>query len=90
MIIEMLLDVIYNLFSLLTSHINIPSLPAEVEGYLITFFDYLEVGAGILANYSHFDYLMILFSFIIVVDVAIKVYHFVMWILKKIPVAGVE
>lgn len=35
MIIEMVMNVIYSVFALLTKPINIPDLPANVEGFLI-------------------------------------------------------
>lgn len=90
MIIEMLLNAIYNVFKLLTTPINIPDLPADAFGYVNQFFDYMVMGAGILANYTPFDYLMIIFGILLAVDVGIMLYHFVMWILKKIPMLGIE
>lgn len=90
MIIEMLLDMLYGLFSLLTSPINIPSMPPETESYISQFFSYLTAGAGILSNFTPFGYLMILFGIILAVDIGIKLYHFVMWILKKIPMISVS
>lgn len=90
MIIELLLDMIYGLFSLLTALIEIPQMPDEATAYITQFFDYLAMGAGILANYTPFGYIMILFGVILAVDVGIKLYHFVMWILKKIPMLGIS
>lgn len=90
MIIEMLLDALYSLFSLLTSAINIPGLPTEANDYITQFFSYLTAGAGILANYTPFAYIMVLFGVILAVDVGIKLYHFVMWIIKKIPMLGIS
>lgn len=69
---------------------EIPKLPPTVYEYVEQFFGYLEVGAGILANYVHLPYLMTLFTIILAVDGAILIYHLVMWILKKIPVLGIE
>ena len=90
MIIELLLDAVYNIFSFMTSPISIPSLPTEVHNYITSFFEYLEMGAGILANYTPFSYLMVLFGCIIAIDVGIKVYHFIMWVIKKIPMLGMS
>lgn len=90
MIIELLLDCIYGLFSLLTAVIKIPQMPTEATTYITQFFDYLEAGAGILANYTPLGYIMILFGVVLAVDVGIKLYHFVMWILKKIPMLGIS
>lgn len=90
MIIELLLSALYNVFSLLTTPMNIPQLPENATQYITEFFGYLETGAGILANYTHFAYIMSLFGIIIAVDVGIKLYHFVMWVIRKIPMAGMS
>lgn len=90
MIIELLLDALYSVFKVLTTPINIPQMPMETEQYIAQFFDYLEMGAGILANYSPFGYLMVLFGVLIAVDIGIMLYHFVMWIIRKIPLAGIS
>lgn len=90
MIIKLFLDAMYQVFSALVSVISIPSMPAEVEGYVSQFFGYLTAGAGILANYTPFSYLMILLGVIIAVDVGIMIFHFVMWIIRKIPMAGMS
>lgn len=90
MIIEMFLNALYNIFKLFTTPINIPDFPPQATEYIEQFFNYIEMGAGILANYSPFGYLMILFGVLIAVDIGIMVYHFVMWIIRKIPLAGMS
>lgn len=89
MIIELLLDVIYNIMSKLMV-LNIPDLPTEVHGYIDTAFDYIVAGAGVVANYVPLDYLMILFTVLLAIDAGILVYHLVMWVLRKIPMLGIE
>jgi hypothetical protein len=90
MIVTLLLEVLYGAFNVLTLPINIPPMPEEAMTYVEQFFEYLEMGAGILANYTPFAYLMILFGVLLAVDIGIMVYHFVLWILKKIPVLGIS
>lgn len=90
MIIELLLEALYGVFNVLTLPINIPPVPEEAMEYITQFFDYLVMGAGILANYTPFGYLMALFGVIIAVDVGLMLYHFVMWIIRKIPLAGMS
>lgn len=90
MIIKLLLDALYAVFSVLTLPINIPDMPSDAMQYVTQFFDYLVMGAGILANYTPFTYLMILFGVILAVDVGIMLYHFVMWVIRKIPMAGMS
>lgn len=89
MIIEGLLTIIKNLLNTLLVF-DIPNLSPEVHGYIDTMFSYLVAGAGILANYTPLAYLVTLFFIVIAVDVAVSLYHFVMWILRKIPFTGIS
>lgn len=89
MIIELLLNLIKNLLNLLLVF-KIPPLPDNVTGYIDMLFGYLETGASILANYTPLAYLLTLFGLIVAIDGAILIYHFVMWILKKIPMLSMS
>ena len=90
MIIESLLNFLYNIFAALTSSINIPPLPDDVMFYFDKVGEYFESGLSILAVFTPLDYLLILLGVVIAVDVAISIYHFVMWVLKKIPIASIN
>ena len=90
MLIEGLLNVLYSVFSLLTAPINIPSLPDSVSSAIAGILDYFSLGWSILNNYFDMGYLAILFGLVIAVDLGLYLYYFVMWILKKIPVLGIE
>lgn len=89
MIIEMLMSVLYNVLNLVMV-IEIPSLPDSVMGYVNTLFDYMAAGASILANYTPLGYLLTLFGVLVAVDGGIMIYHFVMWVIRKVPVLGVS
>lgn len=89
MIIKMLLDLLYNVMNILLVF-EIPQLPAEATEYIETAFGYIESGAGILANYTPLPYIMTLFGVLLVVDSGIMLYHFIMWIIRKIPMANVS
>lgn len=89
MIIELLLDAIYGIMSTLMV-LDIPDLPQEVHNYIDTAFDYIVAGAGIVANYTPLDYLMILFGVLLAIDAGILIYHLVMWIIRKIPMLGMS
>lgn len=84
------MNLLLNVFSLLTSAISIPKMPEEVSTYLADFLEYIEVGIQIVAAYTHIEYLLVLFGIIIAIDVGLAVYHFVMWVLKKIPMLGIS
>lgn len=89
MIIEGLLNVVFSILNTLL-FFEIPNLPNEVYLYIEDMFDYLVAGASILANYSPYQYMMTLFGIIITVDIAIHLYHFVMWVLNKIPMLDID
>lgn len=90
MIIELLLSALYGVFNLLTTPINIPSLPEDVSNYLNYIFEYISAGTLILANYVPLVYIGVLFGIIIAIDIGLALYHFVMWVIKKIPMAGMS
>lgn len=90
MIIEMVMTVLYNVFEFLTIPIDIPDLPSRVADTIGVAYEYIYMGIGILQNYTHYHYLISLFMIIISVEVGIHVYQFVMYILKKIPMANIK
>lgn len=90
MIIKLLLDLIYTIFSVLTSPINIPDLPTEVNGYVSTLLEYIGTGLGILSNYTHLSYLLILFGCIIAIDLGLWLYKLVLFLIKKIPMLNIR
>lgn len=89
MIIKSLLDLLYNVFSALTSAISIPQLPDSVAGYLEDFLEYINLGIQILAVYTPLEYLLTLFGIVVAIEAGLLIYHFVMWVLKKIPMLGI-
>lgn len=90
MIIEALLDLLFNIFKLLTAMINIPQLPSKVMEILDTLFGYIQAGLSVLANFIDLDFALLLFGIVIAVDIGVSIYHFVMWVLKKIPMLGIK
>ena len=89
MIITALLNVIHFLLDKLLIF-SIPKLPEQALDYIDTLFDYIVAGTGIVANYTPLSYLLTLFAIVISVDIALLLYKFVMWILRKIPMLGIE
>lgn len=90
MIIKALMTLLYNVFSALTSAIHIPQLPDELHSFISDFMEYLQTGLQILAVYTHLEYLLVLIGIVVLIDAAMLIYHFVMWVLKKIPMLGIE
>lgn len=90
MIIKSLLDLIYQLVSLLTKPMNMPQLSDEVISTIDQFIEYLVTGVHILANYTHISYLMTLLGIIIAIDIGIGIFELIMFVLKKIPFLGIS
>lgn len=89
MIVESLMGLVYYILTMLMQF-EIPNLPSEVYEYIETLFDYMSTGAGLLANYVPLPLLVSLFALLLTVDGSIILYHFVMWIIRKIPMAGMS
>ncbi len=90
MIVNGLLNLLYSVFDILTLPIAIPGIPDGVKQILATALDYITSGVGILAQFFDMNYLFSLFSLIIIIEGAVLIYKFVMWVLKKIPMLGVK
>lgn len=90
MIVNALIDLLYGLIDWITSGLNIPELPPEVMTVAAQVTQYLVAGLKILANYTHLDYLLVLFGVVVAVDAGMLVYKFIMWIIRKIPMLGIS
>lgn len=90
MIIKALLDLVYGVFSILTSAINIPALPSAVSGFLGTAIDYMSFGAGFLSAWVDTGYLFGLFKIVLSVEAGTWLYKIVMYVIRKIPFFGIK
>ena len=90
MIVQLLLDLVYGLVNLLTLAIDIPNLPSEVSTVFQSIIQYISAGLGILSCYTHLSYLLTLLGIVLAVDIGVHLYHFVMFVLRKIPILGIK
>ena len=60
MIISGLINLILEIFRLLTAPINIPSMPDGIRDALQTALEYMSTGLAILGSFTHLPYLTIL------------------------------
>lgn len=90
MIIEGLLNLILWLLGLLMTPIDIPDLPQGVSTALSYMYTYLADGAGILAAFTHYHFLMALLAIVFVIDAALLLWKFIRWVIQKIPMGGME
>lgn len=90
MIIGLLLELIYALFYALTAAISIGSAPVQLGETLAAATQYMFFGLTFLNNYVDVPYMLTLFGIVLAMDAAFGIYDFVMWVLKKIPMVGIE
>ena len=89
LIVEGLLNGIYNILNGILSGLNIPSIPPEMDAALSEFWGYLYYARNFVAlvlpiNFN--PYFVIYFAIL-----AFKYgYPIIMWILRKIPMLGIE
>lgn len=90
MIVESIFNFFLVLFTKLTSSINLPDFPEDVQQYVEQAFTLMQDGIYILNNIMDMKYFLSLVFIMVGIDVGIRVYHFVMWILKKIPALSIS
>lgn len=90
MLISLLLDVIYKIISTVLSVINLPDIPDAAVSYLNSFKELLVEGVHLLGAYIDLSYIKTLLIIFVTIVLAEELYHLVMWIIKKIPMLGIE
>ena len=80
-----LMDAILNFLDLL------PDMPSEVISVLDEFFDLIFTNGWSLACFLiPMDFALILLPLVILVVNFERVYHLIMWVLRKIPMVGIK
>ena len=85
MVIKALFNLIYNLFSAMTSPLQIPQFSPEVSQTLDSATQYIESGLSYVAAWTHWQFIIALFVLALAVGAFIRHYGLIMWILRKIP-----
>lgn len=91
MIIENLMDVIVSMFGYVIGLFNIPQINAEtlqLAENQIT--EIIEIGSGFANLLLPMNIVKVLLGIVILVEIGIDLYHFVMWVIKKIPIASIS
>lgn len=70
--------------------ISFPSVSTEIISYIDFLFQYIEQGMGIVWLFVPRSITVTLMTLVIGVEVIILGYKFVMWVLRKIPTAGIN
>ena len=91
MIIEALLNMIIGLFEKLLSFINIPQIPADVVNQVDSSLQVFILRASELIDlFLPYNIAKTLLIIVIAIELGVELYHFVMWILRKIPMLGIS
>lgn len=90
MIVKALINMLYGFLDWITSGLNIPDLPPEVITVANQVTQYLIVGLKLVANFTHLDYLLVLFGIVVAVDAGLLLFKFIMWVVRKIPMLGIS
>lgn len=89
MIIKALLDLYFNMISLAFLPFNIPAAPEDFALALPQFLEYLEAGTSFFALVLPINIRPFFLIFSAIWGFR-QGYHIIMWVLRKIPLAGME
>lgn len=91
MIIEALLNLIITVLTAPLLLINIPQIPTDimttVSDVITSMITYASNLIDLVMPYSIAARMLVI---VIAIDIGVEIYHFVMWILRKIPMLGIE
>lgn len=90
MIIEALLNIVKLLVNLLFGWVQIPPVPDAITSVVDTVFRYIEQGMLIVYIFAPRELVQVLLPLVIIVVNFEHLYKLGMWILKKIPMVGIE
>lgn len=87
--------IIKGLFTIITFLIglipfNIPSFPDDISSYLATFQGYIIDGIGFIKFFLPWSYVVVLLRILLAIIIALELYKFLMWVLRKIPMLGMK
>lgn len=90
MIISALLNVVRSLIEILFGWVQLPAVPDTITTVVDTLFTYMQQGIGILWIFVPQDLVKIILPLVIIIHNFDHLYHLGIWILKKIPMIGIE
>lgn len=90
MLVLGLFEMIFLFLSFLLQDLTIMSLPESIGEFFTLSFTYLEDGLGILNVYFDLSYLFMLLGCVLVVDIFLRGWAIILWILRKIPLLNIS
>lgn len=70
--------------------IDFPVVPDGLAAYIEKFLDYIKQGMGFISYFLPMSLVKAIISFVIACELFMFGYRVVMWILKKIPMLGID
>lgn len=90
MIFETVINAGLSVFSLLLSVFNLPHIEDTLNIVLEFLDDYIFASFSFINIFVPLDFFVILLPFTVAIILAEDIYSFVMWIVRKIPLAGMS
>lgn len=91
MIIESICNMIIKLLTTLLGVVHIPRIPEEIYTSVNTNIEYMIMRASEMIDLViPYSVAKVLVGIVISIELGVHIYHFVMWVLKKIPMLGIS
>lgn len=88
--LKLLKKLVSLILSPLIALIDFPVVPEGLAEYINKFIDYLRSGMGFIYYFLPMSLVKAFITFVVAVEVFMFSYRVVMWIIKKIPMLGVD
>ena len=90
MVIELILSCILTLLQACFSFINLPQFPDEVLITVDKFLNFIFDNAGVLSFFVNLSTVKVVIPVLLILLNFEHIYHFTIWILKKIPMLNIH
>lgn len=90
MIFKAIIDALVSVIKVALSFINLPQVPEKITEGVDWLFDQLVSAARVIGFFIRWETVLILLPLLLLVINLDKVYNFIMWVLRKIPMLGIK
>lgn len=90
MILEAIFELVFMLLSIIFAPIQLPGLPSEVQTVVDQVIGYIVGAVDLLGFFLDWNMVKILIPIVIIIVNLDKIWHLIMFILRKIPFLGME
>lgn len=91
MIIETVCNLFLKFFMGILQFINVPQIPADIINQVNNTIDtIIERGSELIDLFIPYNIAKVLLLIVIAIELAIHIYHFIMWVIRKIPALSIS